>query len=171
MPGSARLRDCQVLRGITRKQVEVKRLYASVCAPPAVTLSPWGLLKRKQTTCHPAFMDKFPTFWLSSQIYKFRESRQLVEALALVLSFLCHWWNGYLLLNVADDKPRKEEFNEVSWSFDHPPRVLILVANGFSIQRDKTISAAAGSGHDPIILPGGTLGAERLQRSRILKCY
>lgn len=48
MPGSARLRDCQVLQDITRKQADAKRLYAAICAAPAVTLLPWGLLKRKQ---------------------------------------------------------------------------------------------------------------------------
>lgn len=48
MPGSARLRDCQVLRDITTKQAEAKRLYAAICAAPAVALLPWGLLKRKQ---------------------------------------------------------------------------------------------------------------------------
>lgn len=48
MPGSARLRDCQILQNITKKQAEAKRLYAAICAAPAVTLLPWGLLKRKQ---------------------------------------------------------------------------------------------------------------------------
>lgn len=48
MPGSARLRDCQILREITKKQAEAKRLYAAICAAPAITLLPWGLLKRKQ---------------------------------------------------------------------------------------------------------------------------
>lgn len=32
------------------------------------------------------------------------------------------------LLNVADDNSRKEEFNEVSWSFGHPPQVRTLDA-------------------------------------------
>lgn len=48
MPGSARLRDCQILREITTKQAEAKRLYAAICAAPAITLKPWGLLNRKQ---------------------------------------------------------------------------------------------------------------------------
>ncbi|XP_047975461.1 protein DJ-1 homolog C isoform X2 [Salvia hispanica] len=157
MPGSARLRDCQLLRDITTKQAEAKRLYAAICAAPAVALLPWGLLKRKQ------------------------------------------------LLNAADGNSRKEEFNEVSWSSDHPPQVLIPIANGCEeievvtvvdilrrakanvvvasvekslqvvassgtkIMADKAISAAADSVHDLIILPGGTLGVERLQRSRIVK--
>lgn len=48
MPGSARLRDCEVLRSITSKHAEDKRLYGAICAAPAVTLQPWGLLKKKR---------------------------------------------------------------------------------------------------------------------------
>jgi len=48
MPGSARLRDCDVLRRITCKQAEANRLYGAINAAPAVTLLPWGLLKRKK---------------------------------------------------------------------------------------------------------------------------
>lgn len=48
MPGSARLRDCEILREITRRQAEAKRLYGGICAAPAVALHPWGLMKRKQ---------------------------------------------------------------------------------------------------------------------------
>lgn len=51
MPGSARLRDCDVLREITRKQAEGNRLYGAICAAPAVTLLPWGLLKKKKVLC------------------------------------------------------------------------------------------------------------------------
>lgn len=102
MPGSVRLRDCKTLEAITKKQAEENRLYGAICAAPAVTLLPWGLLKRKkvciyafsifstmlflkylkdasilhawygvlimsvhsllQTTCHPAFFHKLPSF-------------------------------------------------------------------------------------------------------------
>ncbi|CAI0447320.1 unnamed protein product [Linum tenue] len=48
MPGSARLRDCEVLRRITSKQADEERLYGAICAAPAVTLLPWGLLRKKQ---------------------------------------------------------------------------------------------------------------------------
>lgn len=48
MPGSVRLRDCEVLQKIMSKQAEEKRLYGAICAAPAVTLKPWGLLKKKQ---------------------------------------------------------------------------------------------------------------------------
>ncbi|KAK1354429.1 hypothetical protein POM88_047685 [Heracleum sosnowskyi] len=63
MPGSARMRDCKILQEIMSKQAEEKRIYGAICAAPAVTLLPWGLLRRKHSTCHPAFMDKLPTFW------------------------------------------------------------------------------------------------------------
>lgn len=48
MPGSTRLRDCEILRKITSKQVEEKRLYGAICAAPAVVLQPWGLMKKKK---------------------------------------------------------------------------------------------------------------------------
>lgn len=48
MPGSARLRDCEILQKITSNQAEAKRLYGAICAAPAVTLLPWGLLRKKQ---------------------------------------------------------------------------------------------------------------------------
>lgn len=38
------LRDCGVLEGLVKKHVEDGRLYAAVCAAPAVVLGPWGLL-------------------------------------------------------------------------------------------------------------------------------
>lgn len=48
MPGSVRLRDCEILQMITKRQAEGKRLYGAICAAPAITLLPWGLLKRKK---------------------------------------------------------------------------------------------------------------------------
>jgi len=48
MPGSARLRDCDVLRKITCRQAEENSLYGAICAAPAVSLLPWGLLKKKK---------------------------------------------------------------------------------------------------------------------------
>lgn len=45
MPGSANFRDCGVLESLVKKHVENGRLYAAVCAAPAVALGSWGLLK------------------------------------------------------------------------------------------------------------------------------
>ncbi|XP_025013035.1 protein DJ-1 homolog C isoform X3 [Ricinus communis] len=150
MPGSARLRDCKILQQITSKQAEEKRLYGAICSAPAVTLLPWGLLKRKQTTCHPAFMDKLPTFWaVKSNIQVSGElttSRGPGTCFQFALSLseqlfgesIAKEVGEFLLMHTADDMRRKDEFNEVEWSFDHKPH-------------------------------GETAGAKRLQKSRILK--
>lgn len=142
MPGSARLRDCEVLRQITSKQAEDKRLYGAICAAPAITLLPWGLLRRKQMTGHPAFMDKLPTFWaVASKIQVSGElttSRGPGTSFEFALSLVDQLFGesvakevGQLLLMQADDDTqRKEEYNKVEWSFDHNPRVLLPIANG-----------------------------------------
>ncbi|KAG2372020.1 Protein DJ-1-like protein [Vigna angularis] len=44
IPGVENLRDCKVLEALVKKHVEEGRLYAAVCAAPAVVLGPWGLL-------------------------------------------------------------------------------------------------------------------------------
>ncbi|OVA15667.1 ThiJ/PfpI [Macleaya cordata] len=142
MPGSARLRDCEILQKITTKQADEKRFYGAICAAPAVTLRPWGLLKRKQTTGHPAFMDKLPTFWavksniqVSGELTTSRGPGTTFEfALSLVAQLfgesVAAEVGGTLLMRADDNRPRGEEFNKVEWSVDHIPRVLIPIANG-----------------------------------------
>ncbi|TXG64297.1 hypothetical protein EZV62_011291 [Acer yangbiense] len=242
MPGSVRLRDCEILKQITSKHAEDKRLYGAICAAPAVTLLPWGLTRRKQITCHPAFIDKLSTFWavksniqvsgelttsrgpgtsfefalcLVEQLFGESVAKEVAELLVrstvkknclpntdlLLISFdsLCQ------LMCAADEYLRKEEFNKIEWSFDRMPRVLIPIANGSegieivtivdilrrakvdvvvaSVEKstqivasqgtkiiaEKLISHASEEIYDLIILPGGVSGAERLQKSRILK--
>lgn len=142
MPGSARLRDNKILQEITSKQAEEKRLYGAICAAPAVTLLPWGLLRRKHSTCHPAFMDKLPTFWtvkanihISKELTTSRGPGTSFEfSIALVDQLfgesVAKDIGDLLMVKTADRGIRKQEFNEVSWSLDHIPRVLIPVANG-----------------------------------------
>ncbi|KAL4581192.1 hypothetical protein LXL04_017402 [Taraxacum kok-saghyz] len=142
MPGSVRLRDSKILEAITKKQAEEKRLYGAICAAPAVTLLPWGLLKRKKTTCHPAFIHKLPTFravktnlQISEELTTsrgpgtcFQFSVSLVEQLFGENASM--EMEKFLLMDNADEVSRKQEFNEVDWSVDHTPRVLIPIANG-----------------------------------------
>ncbi|KAK6121552.1 hypothetical protein DH2020_044705 [Rehmannia glutinosa] len=94
------------------------------------------------TTCHPAFMDKLPTFWavksnlqVSGELTTsrgpgttFQFSVSLVEQLfgESVAKEIC----DSMLLNLDYDNSRKDEFDEVSWSLGHVPQVLIPVANG-----------------------------------------
>lgn len=217
MPGSARLRDCEILQKITSRQAEEKRLYGAISAAPAITLLPWGLLKRKQTTCHPAFIDKISSFrtvktstQVSGELTTSRGPGTSFEfAICLVEQLfgepVAREIGELLLMNPADDDPKRQEFNEVGWSLDRTPQVLIPIANGSEeievvtlidilrrakvnvvvasveksaqvlaskgtkIVADKLISAISDSIYDLIILPGGTAGAERLHKSKILK--
>ncbi|XP_014505973.1 protein DJ-1 homolog C [Vigna radiata var. radiata] len=218
MPGSARLRDCEVLRKITSKQAEENRLYGAICAAPAVTLLPWGLLKRKKITCHPAFFDSLPTFWaVKSNLQVSRglttspgpgTTYQFALSLAEQLfgESVAREVAELLLMRADDDNATKKEFNKVEWSVaHHAPSVLIPIAHGSeeievvtvvdilrrakanvivaSVEKSLEILASRGtkivadilikdaqeSAHDLIILPGGTAGAQRLSKSRILK--
>ncbi|KAK2434184.1 Class I glutamine amidotransferase superfamily protein [Trifolium repens] len=218
MPGSARLRDCDVLRRITCKQDEENRLYGAINAAPAVTLLPWGLLKRKKITCHPAFFHKLPTFWAvktNIQVSKgLTTSRGPGTAYMFALTLAEQLFGEsvarevaeLMLMRTDDGNVLKKEFNEIEWSVGHhPPSVLIPIAHGSEeievvtlidilrrakvnvvvasvektlgvmasqgtkIVADKLISDVQESAHDLIILPGGTVGAERLSKSRILK--
>ncbi|ESW28501.1 hypothetical protein PHAVU_003G291700 [Phaseolus vulgaris] len=142
MPGSARLRDCEVLRKITSKQAEENRLYGAICAAPAVTLLPWGLLKKKKITCHPAFFDSLPTFWAVKS--NLQVSRGLTTSpgpgttyqFALSLAEQLFGESvarevAELLLIRTDDDNATKEFNKVEWSIGHhTPSVLIPIAHG-----------------------------------------
>ncbi|KAL1290453.1 hypothetical protein AAHE18_20G130800 [Arachis hypogaea] len=191
MPGSVRLRDCEVLQKITCKQAEENRLYGAICAAPAITLLPWGLLRRKKTTCHPAFFDKLPTFWavksnlqvsgglttsrgpgttyefaLSLAEQLFGESVAKNIAGLLVLVPVAHGSEEIEVVTLIDIL-RRAKANVIVASIEKTHEVL--ASKGTKIVADVLISDAQESSHDLIILPGGTAGTERLSKSRILK--
>ncbi len=58
MPGSANLAKNETVLTILKKQQAAGRLYAAICAVPAVVLEPNGLLGDRTATCHPGFVDK-----------------------------------------------------------------------------------------------------------------
>ncbi|KAK3424464.1 hypothetical protein EUGRSUZ_F01221 [Eucalyptus grandis] len=62
MPGASSLRDCKVLEDLVKKQAADGRLYAAICASPAVVLGSWGLLKGLKATCHPSLMEQLSSF-------------------------------------------------------------------------------------------------------------
>ncbi len=55
MPGAEHLRDSKALETILRRQHQEGRLYAAICASPAIVLQHHGLLEGYQATCHPEF--------------------------------------------------------------------------------------------------------------------
>ena len=58
MPGAEHLRDSAALTRMLKQQQQEGRLYAAICASPAVIFQHHGLLEGKKATCHPAFVEK-----------------------------------------------------------------------------------------------------------------
>ncbi|XVE93376.1 hypothetical protein REPUB_Repub01dG0186500 [Reevesia pubescens] len=157
MPGSARLRDCEILKKITSKQAEEKRLYGGISTAPAVTLLPWGLLRRKRFM-HSA--DDKP------RKEEFNKVDWAVDHTPHVLVPVA---NGSEEIEVATiiDILRRAKVDVVVASVEKS--VTVLASQSVKIVADKLIGDAVGTIYDVIILPGGVAGAERLQKSRILK--
>lgn len=51
MPGSSTFGECKVLEKMVKKHVEKGKLYAAICAAPAMTLGTWGLLNGLKVVC------------------------------------------------------------------------------------------------------------------------
>lgn len=60
LPGAEHLRDNKTLIDMLKQQKKAGRLYAAICASPAVALAPHGLLDDKQATGYPGTEDKLP---------------------------------------------------------------------------------------------------------------
>ncbi len=58
MPGAKHLRDAEDLEEMLKRQQREGRLYAAICASPAVVLQHHGLLDGHLATCHPDFVDQ-----------------------------------------------------------------------------------------------------------------
>lgn len=56
MPGAEHLRDSSHLTEMLKEQAASGRLYAAICASPAVVLKPHGLLDNKKATCYPSLL-------------------------------------------------------------------------------------------------------------------
>ena len=53
MPGAEHLRDSAELIEMLKKQKQAGRLYAAICASPAVVLQHHGLMEKVRATCFP----------------------------------------------------------------------------------------------------------------------
>ena len=60
MPGAENLRDSKELTEMLKKQKEAGRLYAAICASPAIVFAHHGLLAGKKATCYPGMENKLP---------------------------------------------------------------------------------------------------------------
>lgn len=58
MPGAEHLRDSEPLIAKLKEQKASGRLYAAICASPAIALQHHGLLDGVKATCYPSFRDR-----------------------------------------------------------------------------------------------------------------
>jgi 4-methyl-5(b-hydroxyethyl)-thiazole monophosphate biosynthesis len=58
MPGAEHLRDSAPLIAMLKEQRDAGRLYAAICASPAVVFQHHGLLQGVKATCFPSFQNK-----------------------------------------------------------------------------------------------------------------
>ena len=58
MPGALRLAEHQPLAERVRQQAAEGKLFAAICAAPALALQAYGVLKQRKMTCYPAFSQR-----------------------------------------------------------------------------------------------------------------
>ena len=58
MPGAQHLAEHEPLADKVREQARAGKLFAAICAAPALALQGYGVLKQRRMTCYPAFSDR-----------------------------------------------------------------------------------------------------------------
>ncbi|XP_027927127.1 protein DJ-1 homolog B-like [Vigna unguiculata] len=145
IPGVENLRDCKVLEGLVKKHVEEGRLYAAVCAAPAVVLGPWGLVNGLKATCFPSLMEKLASYGATTVESRVQVDGKLVTsrapgttmefAVALIEQLLGkvkaeHVAGPLVMRYNHDDEHTFKEFNLVQWTCDNPPKILVPITYG-----------------------------------------
>ena len=67
MPGASHLAQCQPLVTLLRRQQQAGKLYAAICAAPAVVLMPHGLLDKVKATCYPSMLAQLDAAFRSEE--------------------------------------------------------------------------------------------------------
>ncbi|KAK4745847.1 hypothetical protein SAY87_012159 [Trapa incisa] len=144
MPGASNLRDCKILENMMNKQAADGRLYAAVCASPAVALGTWGLLKGLKATCYPSFMEQLASCATTVEsrvqqdgnVVTSRGPGTTMEYAVSLIQQLCgkdkaDEVTGPLVMrpNHGEEYTIAEQ-NSTEWTFEKTPRILVPVADG-----------------------------------------
>ncbi|VVA16578.1 PREDICTED: DJ-1 [Prunus dulcis] len=144
MLGAANLKNNEVLESLVKKQAADGKLYAAICASPAVAFGSWGVLKGLKATCYPSFMDQLASSATTV------ESRVQVDGkavtsrgpgttmeFAVVLVELLYGKekadevSGPLVMRSNHgDEYIITELNPVGWTPNDSPKILVPIANG-----------------------------------------
>ncbi|XP_065861980.1 protein DJ-1 homolog B-like [Euphorbia lathyris] len=144
MPGATNLKNCGALESMVKKQAADGRLYAAVCASPAVALGSWGVLKGLKATCYPSFMEQLQSSAITVESRVQQDGIAVTSrgpgttmefAVALVEQLYgkekANEISGPLVMppNHGDEYTIKE-INPIKWTYSNPPQVLVPIANG-----------------------------------------
>lgn len=143
MPGAANLRDCAILEGMVKKHAEEGRLYAAICAAPAVVLGPWGLLKGLKATCHPSLMEQLSAYATTVESRVVQDGNVITSrgpgstmefGIALVERLFgkekADEVRGPLVMRSnPGDEFTVAELNSIEWTYSDCPKVLVPIAN------------------------------------------
>ncbi|OWM81459.1 hypothetical protein CDL15_Pgr007497 [Punica granatum] len=144
MPGATNLRDCKILESMMNKQAADGRLYAAVCASPAVALGSWGLLKGLKATCYPSFMEQLASSATTVEsrvqqdgnVVTSRGPGTTMEYAVSLIEQLCGKDKAYEVAgplvmrpNHGDDYTIAER-NSMEWTCDKSPQILVPIADG-----------------------------------------
>ncbi|KVI02202.1 DJ-1-like protein, partial [Cynara cardunculus var. scolymus] len=156
MPGASTLKDNKTLENIVKKQASEGRLYAAICAAPAVALGSWGLLKGLKATCYPSFMEQLASSatTVESRVQQdgkavtsrgpgtaMEYSVALVEQLfgkekadevsgPLVRSSFSCLSLFILMPSKHTDQFIVAELNKLQWTSSSEPKILVPIADG-----------------------------------------
>uniref|UniRef100_A0A2P2KBI9 Uncharacterized protein MANES_15G092700 n=1 Tax=Rhizophora mucronata TaxID=61149 RepID=A0A2P2KBI9_RHIMU len=144
IPGAENLKNCAALEGMVKKQAEEGRLYAAICASPAVALGSWGVLQGLKATGYPSFMEQLKSCAIAVESRVQRDRNVVTSrapgttfefALALVEELFGKEKADEVAVPLVmrsnhGDKYTVKELNPMEWKFDGVPQVLVPIANG-----------------------------------------
>ncbi|KAL3364438.1 hypothetical protein AABB24_013282 [Solanum stoloniferum] len=152
IPGAANLGNCKILESIVKKQAENGKLYAAICAAPAVALGSWGLLKGLKATCYPSYMEELSSHAIAVESRVQKDAKVVTSrgpatsieyAIALVEELYgkekANEVSGPLVMRLNHSEEFAfAELNSVNWTLTSKPRILVPIANG-SEEMEATI--------------------------------
>ncbi|XP_021287580.1 LOW QUALITY PROTEIN: protein DJ-1 homolog B [Herrania umbratica] len=144
MPGATNLKNCEALESVVKKQAVDGRLYAAVCASPAVALGSWGLLKGLKATCYPSFMDQLTSCATAVESRVQQDGKVVTSrgpgttmefAVALVEQLYgkekAYEVSGPLVMRPNHgDEYTVTELNPMEWKCNDNPQILVPIADG-----------------------------------------
>jgi 4-methyl-5(b-hydroxyethyl)-thiazole monophosphate biosynthesis len=144
MPGASTFRDCKVLEDMVKKHAQKGKLYAAICAAPAVALGTWGLLNGLKATCYPSFMDKLPSevnavesrVQIDGKCVTSRGPGTAMEYSVVLVEQLYGKEKAEEVSGPMVMRPQHgvefsmKELNATSWNVGETPQILVPIANG-----------------------------------------